>query len=806
MQRRYLWRLGLVLLAPAIASPLWAQGVPKAVDVKHWAGKRLDPKDAAPFAVALLRDARNNVWVGTEDKGVWRYDSQTQKWLDFTVKDGLGDNNAYALATDRLGRIWVGHLKSGVSVYNGVSWKNYGVGQGIDGERVFAMAISPSDGDVWIAHNAGLTRYSVNKNSWTTYTRASGLPSNHISCLAFDSLGNIYVGTQADGLGIGRNADDYKSWTTIAGAAQMPDAPLGEGIPSNLINDVLVSDTDVIYAATPSGLAQSVDFGAKWTFVRGRDWKEKLDGLYQPRAAHDVENRSVELLREDYVSNIAKDERGLIWLGYRLKGFEVRRPLTGRTLFSSEEEAGQGANFPYVSTLLPLGDGTALIASYGDGLSLTDATPPFVPDEAERAEIAKRRGWKVLPTLEGQGTPPLPTVAGVPTADELKALLAQVEAVKPATAPAVVPLPDDWQTQGDWLGRYGRDWALLCASVSPNNYEWGAGASLVQYDLRIDPRTKNNSLRYWVHWLQTENPRALELAPVYADSRFRLGLAKKEEWRRQSEVDDNGESYPLAQEGPDVYASLQIPPGQWVLGFYNHNKDGHDGFNRARDYKISLRVRPDDVAFGEVLGFEKWPEVAHNRQRDFWGGVYQKYLVTGPQSLVVRYDKNNSFNTILAGIFLDPLELQPKPYFRQTETFAGDAQPDVPDAATVDQLWSGLDRLKTDNPQWWANEHRRVMAQLARWFEEARAHTTEAGTLQLEARLGECYYWLDEFPQWEALQRKRGLVPARDIETKLQFDQQTRWFNGGDSFSGQGRKTVVGTLARQSLQAANTQK
>ena len=805
MRNRCSWSFGLALLASIVVCSPLAHGAPKAADVTHWAGKRLDPNDAAPFAIALLRDAGNNIWVGTEDKGVWRFDSQTQKWRNFTTKDGLGDDNAYALATDRLGRIWAGHLRSGVSVYNGVSWKNYGVGQGLDGERVFALAVSPSDGDVWIAHNAGLTRYSVDKNTWTTYTKSSGLPSAKISCLAFDSLGNIYVGTQADGLAIGRSADNYQSWTTVAGAAQMPDAPLGEGIPSNLINDVLVSDTDVIYAATPSGLAQSVDFGAHWTFVRGRDWKQKLDGLYQPRAAHDVEDRSVELLREDYVSNIAEDERGLIWLGYRLKGFEVRRPLTGRTLFSSEEDAGEGANFPYVSTLLPLGDGTALIASYGDGLSLTAPTPPFLPNEAERAEIARRRGWKALPVVEGRGVAPFPTVAGVPTADELDAMSREVEAVPSVAAPAVVPLSDDWQTQGDWLGRYGRDWALLCASTSPGNYEWGAGATPVPYDLRIDPREKGNALRYWVHWLQTENPRALELAPVYADSRFQLKLAEKEQWRRQSEVDDNGESYPLTKEGPDIYASLQIPDGQWVLGFYNHNKDGHDGYNRARDYAISLRLRPDDVEFGEVSGFDKWPEVARNRQRDFWGGVYQKYLVSGPCNLVVRYAKNNSFNTILAGIFLDPLETQPKPYFRQPETFAGEPQTELPGAATVNQLWSELDRLKTDNPAWWASEHRRIMAPLSRWLEKARLATT-TGTPQVEARLGECYYWLDEFPQWEALQRKRGLIPARDIETSLKYDQQTRWFNGDSNFSGRGRQTVVGYLARQSLQAANPEK
>jgi len=34
----------------------------------------------------------------------------------------LGDDNGYAIACDKLGRIWVGHLNHGVSVYNGKQW------------------------------------------------------------------------------------------------------------------------------------------------------------------------------------------------------------------------------------------------------------------------------------------------------------------------------------------------------------------------------------------------------------------------------------------------------------------------------------------------------------------------------------------------------------------------------------------------------------------------------------------------------------------------------------------------------------
>ena len=115
------------------------------------------------FIVALARDLAGNVWVGTEDQGVFRYNpaaAPDQQWRQFTTKDGLGDDNAYALACDTLGRVWAGQLNHGVAVFNGEKWRTYDVLNGPLGERVFRIACCPTDGDVWIATSAGLCRYS----------------------------------------------------------------------------------------------------------------------------------------------------------------------------------------------------------------------------------------------------------------------------------------------------------------------------------------------------------------------------------------------------------------------------------------------------------------------------------------------------------------------------------------------------------------------------------------------------------------------------------------------------------------------
>ncbi|MDR3109872.1 MAG: hypothetical protein LBU65_09335 [Planctomycetaceae bacterium] len=63
----------------------------------------------ASFITAMISDGDGGVFVGTEDYGVYHYDSVGNS-KQFTHKDGLGDDNAYALAIDKVGGFGSGIL------------------------------------------------------------------------------------------------------------------------------------------------------------------------------------------------------------------------------------------------------------------------------------------------------------------------------------------------------------------------------------------------------------------------------------------------------------------------------------------------------------------------------------------------------------------------------------------------------------------------------------------------------------------------------------------------------------------------
>lgn len=565
------------------------------------------------FITSLCRDAQNRLWVGTEDgQGLWVYDPASKSWTHFPASADLS-GDIYALACDKAGRIWAGGL-SGVSVYNGKEWRQYGLTDGPLGTRLFALAVSPKDGGVWGATEAGLFRYA--QSHWTYFTRADGLPSDQAQALAFAPDGTLYVGTQCDGVAVGSPADGYKTWRVTSGLAHLPNAATGSGLPSGLINALLVASDGTVYAGTDCGLAQSSDAGLTWHFSRGVNWKDKLAGLYHP-ITPDTRPIPGDLLREDYVTCLGEDGAGRIWIGHRQGGVEAFDPKTGHRV-----QSGANASTPsdYISALL-LTKKSSWVGLYGGGLLPPDTAEPLAacPPPAS--------------------VPPLPIPAAPPTLAELNTMLARVKSLKgemPVGGGAF--LGQDWRTLGDWIGHYGRQYAVLCAVASPMDQilTWGQGYAV---DGSLGPHIQGgDKLR---HWIQPGMVNTSRLGTLYSPV---------DGFRTQAEWDDHGETYPHTFEGPDVWVTVTVPAGIHRISLYETNKDGHDGDNRIRDYAVDLLPYRAKIEDAMLL-----PPLAHARIHDFWNGCYTSFVVRGPAQYYVHVAKNNSLNTLVAGVFLDKI-------------------------------------------------------------------------------------------------------------------------------------------------------
>jgi len=204
--------------------------------VGTWAGlTRFDEKtgEMKTFVKELVNewvygldgDSKDNVWIGNEG-GVNMYDGKT--WAVWTHKDGLGaTNNENLPVSDNTGlgtrsrhdlsvmdqgtmtynpnyvfsllvadddTVWAGTWGGGVSHFDGKTWTNYTVKDGLAGNIVYTVAQGP-DGIMWFGTSGGLTRYDGKQ--WSKITRKDGLTDNHIYAIAPTEDGQVWAGSKS---------------------------------------------------------------------------------------------------------------------------------------------------------------------------------------------------------------------------------------------------------------------------------------------------------------------------------------------------------------------------------------------------------------------------------------------------------------------------------------------------------------------------------------------------------------------------------------------------------------------------------
>jgi ligand-binding sensor domain-containing protein len=70
---------------------------------------------------SMCEDSSGNIWFGTVESGVWRYDGQTM--TNFTKKDGLDGDMTWIIYKSKSGELWFGGGSNGVFRFNGKSFE-----------------------------------------------------------------------------------------------------------------------------------------------------------------------------------------------------------------------------------------------------------------------------------------------------------------------------------------------------------------------------------------------------------------------------------------------------------------------------------------------------------------------------------------------------------------------------------------------------------------------------------------------------------------------------------------------------------
>lgn len=192
---------------------------------------------------AVLQDREGDLWLGTRDGGVSRFDGTS--WTTYTREDGLASDGVIALVEDRDGRIWAGG-GGGVSRYDGSRWEAFTAPAGLETRVVFSLSVD-EEGVLWCGANGGVLRYDAGE--WSAFTVADGVPHSVVHAVVRTPDGMLWVGTRRGGLG----RYDGREWTYAH--------------PDMNIRGLLVDRDGGLWAGTASSGAIFHRYG-EWTLFR----------------------------------------------------------------------------------------------------------------------------------------------------------------------------------------------------------------------------------------------------------------------------------------------------------------------------------------------------------------------------------------------------------------------------------------------------------------------------------------------------------------------------------------------------------
>lgn len=219
-----------------------------------------------PFTV-MFEDSYKNIWYGTYNGGLYKFDHQTKKFTYFDIKNGLAANWVTSIIEDRHHNIWVGHWH-----------KDKGIG--------------------------GITR--IGDDGLKVFNTHNGLHDNQIWCLTEDAEGNILIGTTEHGLDIFKG-EQFVSFTTL------------DGLKNNQVWSVTQDNLGQIWFGTNEGIT-----------VYNNDLKNKLF-IHYNQAANFISNQIRFLKKDKNQNIwIGTADQGLLLFDSHLRRFISQSDFNGK--------------------------------------------------------------------------------------------------------------------------------------------------------------------------------------------------------------------------------------------------------------------------------------------------------------------------------------------------------------------------------------------------------------------------------------------------------------------------------------------
>ena len=279
----------------------------------------------------IFQDKAGNLWLGTYDKSVGRYDGQSLVY--FTKEEGFNGNVVRDIMEDKSGNLWFA-TNVGACRYDGKSFTNFTKKEGLASNEVFCIledkTVPAGEVGIWFGTDNGICRYDGKTFSSVPLPAADlkNFPeaypaSKLVNSIFQDKTGNLWFGTN----GVGVYCYDGKSFTGFTEQ---------EGLCNNFIQRIFEDRSGNLWFSTRFGGVSCYDGKSFTNFTE----KEGLSNnfvwtVFQDKAGifwfatagggvcrYDGKSftsfTTTDGLPSNYIQSILEDEAGNLWFGTSL--------------------------------------------------------------------------------------------------------------------------------------------------------------------------------------------------------------------------------------------------------------------------------------------------------------------------------------------------------------------------------------------------------------------------------------------------------------------------------------------------------